>query len=109
MRKIVIHRPGGYEELRLEHCDDPVPTTGEALIDVAAAGVNYADCLIRMGFYKAASTFVGWPITPGYEIAGHIIALGEGTTGFKVGDAVVGLRRQEAKTATGVAFTRRGV
>ena len=71
MRRVVIHRPGGYERLALEEADDPRPGPGETAIDVDAIGVNYADCVIRMGLYSSAKAFVGWPITPGFEVAGR--------------------------------------
>jgi len=35
---------------------------------VSAVGVNYADVCVRMGLYKSAKEFVGWPITPGFEV-----------------------------------------
>lgn len=70
MRRIVIQRPGGYDRLRLEEAPDPEPGPGEVLVDVEAIGVNYADCVVRMGLYASAKRYVGWPITPGFEVAG---------------------------------------
>ena len=43
MKKVVIHRPGGYRRLVIEEHPDPRPGSGEVLIDVQAAGVNFAD------------------------------------------------------------------
>jgi len=80
MRKVVIHRPGGYERLALEEAASPEPGPGELRIDVAAIGVNYADCVIRMGLYASARELVGWPITPGFEVAGVVSAVGPGVT-----------------------------
>ncbi len=91
MRRIVIDRPGGYEALRLVEEPDPVPGPGEVLIAVEACGVNYADGIIRMGLYASAKRLHGYPITPGFEIAGRIAALGEGAQAFAIGDAVIGL------------------
>ena len=71
MRRVVIHKPGGYDHLVLEDAADPQPQAGEIAIDVDAIGVNYADCVIRMGLYSSAKAFVGWPITPGFEVAGR--------------------------------------
>lgn len=89
MRAVVIHRPGGYESLRVETLPDPAPPKrGEVAIDVRAAGINYADVVIRMGFYKSQKELVGWPVTPGFEVAGVVSAVGEGVTRVKVGDAV---------------------
>ena len=70
MRKIIIHRPGGHDRLKIEQHPTPEPGPGEVLIEVEAIGVNYADCMVRMGLYKSARDHVGWPVCPGFEIAG---------------------------------------
>ena len=77
MRRVVIDKPGGYERLRLEDARDPEPGPGEVRVAVQAIGVNYADCVIRMGLYSSAKQYVGWPITPGFEVAGTVDAIGE--------------------------------
>jgi len=77
--------------LRLETHPDPVPSPGEVCIDVSAIGVNYADCITRMGLYASARELVGYPITPGFEVAGTVSALGEGVTGLVVGQRVMAL------------------
>lgn len=89
MRRIVIARPGGYEALRLVESRTPEPGPGEVRIAVAAAGVNYADGIIRMGLYESAKRLHGYPITPGFELAGRIEAIGSGVEGWSVGDPVV--------------------
>ncbi len=91
MKKVVIERPGGYNQLQLKEFPNLQPGAGEILIEVKAAGVNFADCVIRMGVYKSAKEFVGWPITPGFEIAGIVKELGSGVAGFAVGDKVAAL------------------
>ena len=91
MRKIVIHRPGGYARLRLESHPDPVVSTGEVRVAVRHAGVNYADCVIRMGLYASAKRLVGWPITPGFEVAGEVTEVGPAVTGFTPGMRVIGV------------------
>jgi synaptic vesicle membrane protein VAT-1 len=53
--------------------------------------VNYADCVIRMGLYSSARQLVGWPITPGFEVAGEVAAVGPGVTGFVPGMRVIGV------------------
>lgn len=58
---------------------------------VAAAGINYADVIVRMGYYEAAKGL--YPITPGFEFAGVIDAVGPQATGFAVGDKVLGISR----------------
>lgn len=92
MRKVVIHRPGGYERLSLEEADSPEPGPGELRVDVAAIGVNYADCVIRMGLYASARELVGWPITPGFEVAGVVSAVGPGVS-WSVGQDVIAVTR----------------
>jgi NADPH:quinone reductase-like Zn-dependent oxidoreductase len=87
--KIVIHRAGSYEQLRIESHPAPRPKAGEVAIDVKASGVNYADVIVRMGLYASAKELVGWPITPGFEVAGVVRELGEGVTDLKVGDRVI--------------------
>lgn len=82
MRRIVIDRPGGHERLRLEELPDPEPGPGEVLIAVEAAGVNYADCLVRMGLYASAKELKGYPICPGFEVAGRIERIGPGAPGM---------------------------
>ena len=63
------------------------------MVDTRAIGVNFADCVVRMGLYESAKVYVGWPITPGFELSGVVSEVGEGVTGFEPGDEVVGLRR----------------
>jgi NADPH:quinone reductase-like Zn-dependent oxidoreductase len=93
MKKIVVHRPGGYDRLVLEEHPDLSPGPGEVVVDVEAAGVNYADCCIRWGVYASAKKYVGWPITPGFEVAGRVRAVGEGVTRFRAGDPAMVITR----------------
>lgn len=89
MRKVVIHRPGGHERLVVEDAPTPEPGPGQLRIAVAAIGVNYADCVIRMGLYASARELVGYPITPGFEVAGVVSALGPGVAGsWSIGQPV---------------------
>lgn len=78
VKRIVVRRPGGYDRLRIEEHPDLQPGPGEVRVDVEAAGVNYADCVTRMGLYASARELVGYPITPGFEVAGTVGAVGEG-------------------------------
>lgn len=93
MRKIVIHQPGGYDALKLEEHSDPRCGPEEVRIAVEAIGVNYADCIVRMGLYKSARELVGWPITPGFEVAGTIAEIGELVEDWSVGDRVLAVTR----------------
>jgi NADPH:quinone reductase-like Zn-dependent oxidoreductase len=91
MEQVVIARPGGYDALELRRSADPEPGPGEVVIHCAACGVNYADSIIRMGLYASAKALHGYPITPGFEVAGHIAAVGEEVEGWSAGDPVIGL------------------
>ena len=93
MRKVVIHRAGGYERLQIEEAATPEPGPGELRVDVAAIGVNYADCVIRMGLYASAKEYVGWPITPGFEVAGVVSAIGAGVEAWAIGQEVIAVTR----------------
>src|SRR5688500_14764019 len=94
MLRIRIRRPGGYDRLELERDFDPgQPGTGEVLVHVRAAGINFADSAVRMGLYSSAKEYVGWPITPGFEFAGTIARVGAGVTTVAAGDPVFGVVR----------------
>ncbi|RZS81551.1 NAD(P)H-quinone oxidoreductase [Pigmentiphaga kullae] len=85
---IEISRPGGPEVLQAAERPTPVPGAGEVLIQVAAAGVNRPDVAQRRGTYPPPP---GASDLPGLEVAGTVAALGEGASGFAVGDAVCAL------------------
>ncbi|MDX6768503.1 MAG: zinc-binding dehydrogenase [Elusimicrobiota bacterium] len=91
MRSVVVRRPGGHEALTLVESADPAPGPGELRVRVAAAGVNYADAIVREGWYEAAKGL--YPLAPGFEFAGTVDALGPGASGFAVGDRVFGFTR----------------
>jgi len=93
VKKIVIHKPGRYDRLVIEDHPDLIPGTDEVLIDVVAIGVNYADCVTRMGLYASAKHYVGYPITPGFEVSGVISATGPEVTDLAVGTAVMAVTR----------------
>lgn len=92
-RKIVVHEAGGYEKLKVEASSVPAPGKGQVRIDVKAIGVNYADTTVRMGLYASAKEYVGWPITPGFEVAGTVGAVGEGVGELAVGTPVFAVTR----------------
>ncbi len=96
MRKVVIHKPGGYDRLIIEEHPDLSPGPDEVLIDVAAIGVNYADCVTRMGLYASAKHYVGYPITPGFEAAGTVRACGINITDLAPGARVMAVTRFNA-------------
>ena len=85
---IEIKQPGGPEVLVPATRPVPEPKAGEVLIRIAAAGVNRADCLQRMGRYPMPP---GAPDIPGLECSGTIVKLGEGVTQWREGDQVCAL------------------
>jgi NADPH2:quinone reductase len=88
MRFIDLPSHGGPEVMRLSQAPLPKPAKGEVLVKVEAAGVNRPDVAQRQGTYpppKDASPILG------LEIAGEVVALGEGVTEFKLGDKVCAL------------------
>ncbi len=88
MTAIEIRAPGGPEALVPTRRPLPAPGPGELLIRIAAAGVNRADCLQRMGQYPMPP---GLSDIPGLECSGTVAALGEGVAGWAEGDAVCAL------------------
>ncbi|MBM4361241.1 MAG: alcohol dehydrogenase catalytic domain-containing protein, partial [Deltaproteobacteria bacterium] len=92
-RRVVVHSAGGHERLCIESPPRPEPGPGEVRVRVRAIGVNFADVVVRMGLYESAKEYVGWPITPGFECAGWVDALGPGVSDLRVGDEVVALVR----------------
>ncbi|RYE02929.1 MAG: zinc-binding alcohol dehydrogenase family protein [Sphingomonadales bacterium] len=97
MKAIQISRFGGPEVLVLADVAKPEPGPGQVLIRVAAAGVNFAETLMREDNYVASYAL---PAIPGSEVAGTIEAVGPGVEGFAVGQRV-GAVLPAAKTLTG--------
>lgn len=93
MQAIVIPRAGSYDQLRLETRPSPPVPPGHVRVAVTACGVNYADCIVRMGLYASAKEYVGWPITPGFEVAGTVAELGDGVDDVAEGDEVLAVTR----------------
>ncbi|MEU5424112.1 NAD(P)H-quinone oxidoreductase [Streptomyces olivoreticuli] len=88
MHAITIPQPGGPEALVWAEVPDPVPGSGEVLVEVVASAVNRADVVQRQGFYDPPP---GASPYPGLECSGRIAALGPGVSGWAVGDEVCAL------------------
>jgi len=88
MTVIGIKTPGGPEMLVPEQRMVPTPSDGEILVKVAAAGVNRPDVMQRQGLYPPPP---GAPDIPGLEIAGEIVAMGDGVKRWQIGDRVMAL------------------
>ena len=95
-RCVSIGRPGGLEQLRVIHLKKGIVTVGYnvthfcqppftppilknddfpldcVIVNNKSFSVNYADCAIRWGLYESAKRFVGWPIVPGFDVAGVV-------------------------------------
>jgi len=91
-RRVIIDRPGGYDRLRVERFEPGHRRAGHVRIAVEAIGVNYADCVARMGLYASAAKYVGWPLVPGFEVAGHV-AEADPSSPLREGDPVVAVTR----------------
>ncbi len=87
MQTVSIQRFGGPEVLQV--LDSPVPQPGpnEITLDVAYAGVNYAEVLFRRGVVQDLPL----PFTPGIEVSGYVRALGSGVVGLDLGQRVAAL------------------
>src|ERR1700734_2409928 len=88
MHAVVITKPGDPEVLQWTEVPDPVAGPGEVVIDVAASAVNRADMMQRQGAYPPPA---GAPPYPGLECSGIVAALGDGVSGWQVGDQVCAL------------------
>jgi len=83
MKAVYVDTPGGPENLIYGEVPKPEPGPGQALVKIAAAGVNFIDIYFRIGLYKADP-----PIVLGNEGAGTVEAVGAGVDDLKPGDRV---------------------
>lgn len=84
MRAVVVEQYGGPEVLIPADRPEPVPGDGQVSIEVAYAGINYADVMARRDGYQVAAL----PFVPGLEVSGTVRALGPGVAGLQVGEPV---------------------
>ena len=88
MKAVRIDKFGGLEEVKVEEIPVPVPSVGEVLVRVVAAGVAPWDALIRSGGSKVSPQP---PLTLGSDLSGVVAALGSGVADFSIGDDVYGV------------------
>ncbi|WGF89523.1 quinone oxidoreductase family protein [Marinivivus vitaminiproducens] len=85
MRAVIIRSPGPDARLEIVEHPDPEAGPGEVLVRVGFAGCNFADTMLRRGTYPHP---VSYPMIPGVELAGTIVALGEGVSGLAEGQRI---------------------
>lgn len=83
-----VHELGEPRDvMRLDTIDAPSPGAGQVLVKVLAAAANFPDVLMCRGLYQVRPEL---PFTPGVELCGEVIALGDGVVDLSVGDRVIG-------------------
>jgi NADPH2:quinone reductase len=87
MKALIAETLGPPETLRVVDAPEPVAGPGEAIVEVAFAALNFFDTLIIEGKYQFKPVF---PFSPAGEFSGRIVALGQGASGFSIGDRVMG-------------------
>lgn len=93
MRALLSRVPGGPETLRIEEIADPVPGPGQLLVRVAAVSLNYPDALIIEDKYQFKPER---PFAPGGELAGTVVAVGDGVDDIRPGDRICALTAYQA-------------
>jgi NADPH2:quinone reductase len=88
VRAVVCRSFAPIDQLELEDRPDPEPGPGKVVVAVRAAGVNFVDALFVQGRYQIKPPL---PFTPGGEVAGDVVAVGEGVTTVAVGDRVLAM------------------
>ncbi len=99
MKALVCNAYGPPDSLNLEQLPDPRPATGQVLVNVKAAGINFPDILMISGEYQVRTTP---PFVPGNELAGIVEAVGEGVSRIAAGDHIIA-------TPSGGAFAEKCV
>jgi NADPH2:quinone reductase len=104
MKAVVFQGKGGPDVVEVREVSDPKPARGEVLVRVRAAALNRADLLQRRGLYAPP------PGTrediPGLELAGEVVALGDGVTAWEPGDRVMAIAAGEAQAELAVVHER---
>ncbi|CAI8293329.1 MAG: alcohol dehydrogenase [Euryarchaeota archaeon] len=102
--RVVITKAGGPKVLDIQEIPIPEPGQNEICIAVYFAGINFADTLMRLGFYQPRPPF---PFTPGYEVSGVVHSIGSEVEGFEIGQRVVGLMRTGGQASHVIADASR--
>lgn len=88
MKAIICEEFGPPKKLKFGELPDPIPEKDQVLLKVEACGINFPDILIIQNKYQFKPEF---PFSPGGEIVGKVIGLGENVDNFKIGDSVLAL------------------
>ena len=105
MKAIVCREYGQPEDLVFDELPSPAPGPGQIAVRVRAAAVNFPDVLLIGGKYQVR---IPVPFIPGSELAGEVLAVGDGVSGFDEGDRVFGTVMVGAFAEEVVVETRRG-
>ena len=100
MKAVQIYTYGDASQLSYEDVPLPKPGAGQVLIKIQATGLNFVEIYRRKGLYK-----VELPFRPGAEFAGFVEAIGEGVTGFEIGERVATARGSGGYAEFGIAPT----
>ena len=95
-KRLVLTKAGAPETMRVESFQPRSPGPREVLVNVAFAGINFADLLQRLGLYKPRPPY---PYTPGYEASGTVAEVGSEVEGLAVGDPVIAVPGTGAQTS----------
>lgn len=85
-RRVEFTKAGSPSTIRVADMPMPEPKLGQVRVKVAFAGINFADLLMRLGFYQPRPPY---PFTPGYEVSGVIDSIGDEESEFTVGQRIV--------------------
>lgn len=101
---IQVDQFGGPEQLKWREEATPVPAQGQLLIEVKASGINFADLTARAGHYPV---FPNAPFRPGFEVAGTVAGVGEGSLSFAPGQRVMAVTQKGGGYASHAAVDAR--
>ena len=97
-KAVRFNQYGGIDVLQVVDVERPTPGPGQVLVNIKAVGINPGEASIRKGLFASR-----WPATfpsgQGSDLAGIVVALGEGMQGFVVGDEVIGFTNKRASQA----------
>src|SRR4030088_2104463 len=87
-KAVMLKGKGGVDQLETVELPLVAPRAGELRVKIRATGAGFTDITMRTGYYPYRPPF---PFVQGYELVGEVDALGEGVTGFRLGQPVAAL------------------